>query len=65
MQKSERPKNAKTAEKIAKRQLLFKITQTFKSLEKTINSFTTQKYKLPLQAIMDKMEKFTIVVKSM
>ena len=66
MQKSERPKNAKTAEKMAKRQLLFKMKQTFKSLEKTIvDSFVIQKYKLPLQAILNEMEKFTVVVKSM
>ena len=65
MQKSERPKNAKTAEKMAKRQLLFKMKQTFKNLEKTIDSFVIQKYKLPLQAILNEMEKFTVVVKSM
>ena len=65
MQESERPKNAKTAEKMAKKQLIAKIKHTFKNLEKTIDSFQIQKYPLPLQAIMDEMEKFTVVVKSM
>ena len=65
MQESERPKNAKTAERMAKRQFIAKIKHTFKNLEKTIESFQIQKYPLPLQVIMDEVEKFTVVVKSL
>ena len=64
MQESERSKNAKTTEKMAKRHLVLKIKHTFKNLEKTVNNFT-QKYPIPLKEIMVEMEKFTVNVKSM